>query len=296
MPPIRKAIVPMAGRATRLYPLSLVLPKGLIPFVLPDNTLTTGLHLIVQPLLQAGIDQIGLVVSPDTVNLYERFLSGEAEYLAPMLDSKPALRAQYQRLQQMAPHITLIAQNQPYGLGHAVWCAYDFAKSEPVVVALGDHVCVQGVQVLEKAFQLYERYTAPIYTVHTVPLDKVSLYGILQGQPTEVPFCYRLDCIVEKPTPEFARAQLHTPGFADDQFLAHYGVFLFPDLFWEVQAQIAKTYSPDTGEWQLVHAQQRLLELMPAYLLHTEAPSLDFGTPEEYRDSFLKIAHGALNA
>ncbi|MCS6883771.1 MAG: hypothetical protein NZU74_20850, partial [Chloroflexaceae bacterium] len=62
---LRKAIVPMAGLGTRLYPIGVVLPKGLTPFVLADGRLTTGLQLIAGTLLAAGVEQIGVVVSPE---------------------------------------------------------------------------------------------------------------------------------------------------------------------------------------------------------------------------------------
>ncbi|GIV13610.1 MAG: hypothetical protein KatS3mg021_1892 [Fimbriimonadales bacterium] len=52
---LTKAIVPMAGLGTRLYPVSVVLPKGLMPFVLADGRLVTGLQLIAESLLNAGI-------------------------------------------------------------------------------------------------------------------------------------------------------------------------------------------------------------------------------------------------
>jgi len=286
----------MAGRATRLYPLSSVLPKGLSPFVLPDSTLTTGLQLIVEPLIQAGIQRVGVVVSPDTVSIYESFLAGGADRFAPLFERKPELYAHYQRLQQLASRITLILQEKPYGLGHAIWCAREFAQNEPVLVALGDHLYVGGTKTLLTALELYKQVQAPVYTVYTVPLNKVSSYGILQGQPTPTANLYQLTCLMEKPTPETARAHLQTPGLEPDQFFAHWGVYLFPYCFWEVQEQIAQTYDPQAGEWQLVHAQQCLLDLTPAYLLHCETHSLDFGVPEEYRNAFIKVAQGALDA
>ncbi len=296
MPPIRKAIVPMAGRATRLYPLSIVLPKGLLPFVLPDNTLTTGLQLIVEPLLEAGIEQVGIVVSPDTTSIYESFLSGDVDHFAPLFERKPLMHAHYQRLQRIAGHITLLSQDKPYGLGHAIWCGRDFAENEPVLVVLGDHIPTDGARTFQHALQTYEQLNAPLYTVHTVPLSKVCLYGILQGEPTNAPNLYRLHCLIEKPTPDVAQAQLRTVGLPEDQFFAHHGIYLFPPRFWEVQEQIAESYDPQSGEWQLVHAQQRLLDEMPAYLLCADAPSLDFGTAEEYRHAFLTIAQEGLHA
>lgn len=289
---LTKAIVPMAGLGTRLYPVSVVLPKGLMPFVLADGRLVTGLQLIAESLLNAGIEQIGVVVSPETQPLYEQFLEGGGALYAAARERRPAMQQAFEAVRRVAERITLIPQAELHGLGHAIWCAREFAGGEPVLVALGDHISLQNGEALPAA-QLIEAYTqlqCPLYAVHTVPLPKVSLYGILKGRPTEHPRLYALETVVEKPSPEVAQQSLHTPGLPADQFFAHYGLYAFPSLFWEVQAQLAEEYRQWGREWYLVDAQQRLTTQTPAYLLHVEGECLDFGTPEEYRHAFCVLA------
>ncbi|MDW8107498.1 MAG: sugar phosphate nucleotidyltransferase [Armatimonadota bacterium] len=287
-----KAIVPMAGLGTRLYPASAVIPKGLMPFVAADGVLKTGLQLIAETLLAAGVRQIGVVVSPETRALYETFLEGGGDAYAIARAQRPALQALYTSLQQLRCYITLIEQPKPLGLGHAVWCAAAFAQGEPVIVVLGDHLWLPlgDPSAIVAIIELGKRYRVPVYGVHRVPIDKVSSYGILQGEPTETPRLYRLRQIYEKPTPEYACAHLRTDGLAPNEFLAHNGTYAFPPALWETLEQIAAQHRPEAGEWTLTAVQQQLLSQQPAYLYEADCTVLDFGTAEGYRHAFCAIA------
>lgn len=282
----------MAGLGTRLYPIGVVLPKGLMPFVLADGTLTTGLQLIAESLLAAGIQQIGVVVSPENRPVYEAFLDGGDERYVPARNRRPILQQTYAALQRLRSHLVFIEQHEPLGLGHAVWCARAFAEGEPVAILLGDHIPLppNSPAMISAAMGLFKSRQAPVYGVHRVPLHKVALYGILRGEPTETPRCYRLLQLHEKPTPEYAQRYLRTAGLSADEFFAHNGVYLFTPELWEVQARIATEHDAAQGEWTLTYAQQRLLQQMPAYLCESEQEGLDFGTASEYRRAFCCLA------
>lgn len=289
---IRKAIVPMAGLGTRLYPISVVLPKGLMPFALPDGTLTTGLQCITDSLLAAGVNQIAVVVSPENRPVYEAFLEGGGARYAPARAKYPTMQATYESLQCIRAHLQLIEQPALWGLGHAVWCAREFACGDSVLVLLGDHIllpleCPTGIA---EVVQICDRFQSPVYGVHRVPLHKVAQYGILQGTPAGAPRVYRLKRLCEKPTPEYAQQHLHTEGLGSDEFLAHSGIYAFSPVLWEVLEQHVTCYTPAEGEWTLTEMQQRLLERTPAYLIEMTHRGLDFGTAEEYRRAFGYLA------
>lgn len=262
-----------------------------MPFVLPDGTLATGLQLIAEPLLAAGIDRIGIVVSPENRAMYEAYLEGGALPYATARAHRPAMQHAYDTLQRLRCHLTFIEQSPLRGLGHAVWCARTFAANAPVLVLLGDHILLplNSPAPLTPILQLYQQHRAPVYGVHRVPLAKVAMYGILQGEPTEQPRVYRLRQLCEKPTPEQAQQHLHTDGLPADQFFAHSGVYAFPPTLWQVLEQMANEPQPD-GEWTLTAVQRQLLRQGDAYLYESEHPVLDFGTPEEYRHTFCTIA------
>lgn len=289
---IRKAIVPMAGLGTRLYPIGVVLPKGLMPFALPNGILTTGLQLIAETLLAAGVEQIGVVVSPENRPVYEAFLEGGGARYAPARAKRPEMQRAYESLQTIRCHLTFIEQPELLGLGHAVWCARGFADGEPMLIFLGDHIPLPlgDPTAIQQIAQAFAAHQSPVYGVHRVPTSKVSLYGILQGEPTDAPRLYRLLQLHEKPTPEYAQQHLHTAGLPPDEFFAHSGVYAFPPALWSALEQIAAEHDPTQGEWTLTHAQRRLLQQMPAYLYETEHHWLDFGTAHEYRHAFCYLA------
>lgn len=289
---IRKAIVPMAGLGTRLYPIGVVLPKGLMPFVLADGKLTTGLQLIVETLLQAGVEQIGIVVSSENRPVYEVFLEGGGGRYASARAKRPEMQPIYESLQALRGRLKFLEQPELLGLGHAVWCARSFASGEPILIFLGDHIPLPlgDPMPIRQVVQVYETFQCPVYGVHRVPLSKVSAYGILHGEPTDTLRLYRLQRLYEKPTPDYAQQHLHTDGLPPDAFFAHSGIYVFPSTLWETLEQIAAEYDPAGGEWTLTHAQQRLLEQMPAYLYEPESRWLDFGTAHEYRHAFCHLA------
>lgn len=288
MQTIRKAIVPLAGLGTRLYPVSITTPKGLMPFALSDGSIYVGLELILEPLFQSGIEQACLVIAPDQRELYERFFAGAPERFGEAIQRKPALHATQRRLHALRERIVYALQEEPRGLGHAVWQGQAFAQGEPVLVALGDHLywSKNGVPCAQQLISAYDRAGASVVGAHRVPLQKAPLYGIIQGEPTQIPSLYRIERVQEKPTLEEARDRLRTPGIVDEHCLAHFGLFAFSAEVWEALATIEPAHRADHGEMQLTTAEQVLLEREPVFALELEAVSLDYGTADEYRTAF----------
>lgn len=290
---IRKAVVPLAGLATRLYPVSTVIPKGLLPFPAPDGNLKAGVHLILESLIASGFEQVALVVQPETLPLYQRYFSGYPERYAPFFEVKPYLQALQQELTQVAQRITCVVQEQPYGLGHAVWCARDFAQAEPVMVVLGDHLFVEkeGQPLcIRQVLDAFEDFQKSVVGVHQVSSQDCCRYGILKGVPTSHPRFYEVMALMEKPSVEEAQRHLRTPSLPEGRFLAHGGLFAFTSTLWTVMEQIAAEFKPTEGEWQLTTVEQRLLQQEGCYALEIAGQVLDFGSPEGYRLTLLYLA------
>lgn len=289
---VRKAIIPLAGLGTRLYPVSITTPKGLMPFVLPDGSMKSGLQLILEPLLQAGIEQIALVISRDSLQTYQNYFSGYPERYAGAWETKPALKAIQQQLSEIESHCTYVFQEEPLGLGHAVWCASEFAAGEAVLVALGDHLYLKdaGSSCVVQILNAFQSLQATVIGVHRVGLDEVERYGVLKGEPAGLSGIYRVEKLIEKPTREQALGSLRTPGLDGSEFFAHFGLFAFTPALWQVIERIEATYHPSQGEWQLTTAEQHLLELKPCYALEIAGKSLDYGVPEGYREAFRQVS------
>ena len=135
---ITKAVIPVAGRGTRLYPAGLAVPKPLFPLVQSDGLVRPVIQTVLRQALAGGIEQIALVVSPEQIDSLRGYLRPHEELPAGL--GGGAMAAEMDELAELGKRITYITQTKPQGLGHAVWCARDFADGEPVLVVLGDHV------------------------------------------------------------------------------------------------------------------------------------------------------------
>jgi UTP--glucose-1-phosphate uridylyltransferase len=289
---VRKAIIPLAGLGTRLYPVSITTPKGLMPFVLPDGTIKTGLQLILETLLSAGIEQVALVISRDSLSIYRNYFSGYPERYTEAWETKPALKAIQEQLSMLESHCTYIFQEEPLGLGHAIRCASEFATGEAVLVALGDHLYLheKGASCTRQILDAFETLQATVIGVHRVGLEDVELYGVIKGVSADISGVYQVERLIEKPSREEAMSSLRTKGLNSSEFFAHFGLFAFTPALWQVMERIAQTYHPAQGEWQLATAEQHLIEQETCYAFEIAGMSLDYGVPEGYREAFRQVS------
>ena len=180
---VRKAIIPVAGFGTRLYPATRALKKDFFPIPCPDGMVRPVILVLLEELVKSGVEEICLVLGSEEERIqytefFERPLSDEhlsklnaeaQEYENHILDIGKRLRYVYQR--------------EKRGFGHAVYQAAEFANGEPVLLLLGDTIYHShsnkpcALQLIEK----YERYNQLMVSIHSVPLSDVSHYGILSG-------------------------------------------------------------------------------------------------------------------
>ena len=180
---VRKAIIPVAGFGTRLYPATRALKKDFFPIPCPDGMVRPVILILLEELVKSGVEEICLVLGSEEERIqytefFERPLSDEhlsklnaeaQEYENHLLDIGKRLRYVYQR--------------EKRGFGHAVYQAAEFANGEPVLLLLGDTIYHShsnkpcALQLIEK----YEHYNQLMVSIHSVPLSDVSHYGILSG-------------------------------------------------------------------------------------------------------------------
>lgn len=180
---VRKAIIPVAGFGTRLYPATRALKKDFFPIPCSDGMVRPVILILLEELVKSGIEEICLVLGSEEERIqyaefFERPLSDEhlsklnkeaQEYENHILDIGKRLHYVYQR--------------EKRGFGHAVYQAVEFANGEPVLLLLGDTIYHShsnkpcALQLIEK----YEHYNQLMVSIHSVPLSDVSHYGILSG-------------------------------------------------------------------------------------------------------------------
>jgi len=168
---VRKAVIPAAGKGTRLLPLTRTVPKEMLPLGRKPV-----LHHIVDELLAAGLEQILFVISADKNCIPRYFDDGCGRFFSVVQDSQ-------------------------IGLADAVSKAEDFAAGEPVAVALGDSVISSGepTHVTKRLLDAYQSLDAGcVIAVEEVPETDAPRYGIVKPK-TDVSDLFEIEDLIEKP-------------------------------------------------------------------------------------------------
>jgi UTP--glucose-1-phosphate uridylyltransferase len=191
---ITRAIVPAAGRGTRLYPVTKAQPKEMLP--LGPRPVIQG---VVEELIAAGVTDVLLVTGESKRAIEDHF--DPAAGLSPE-DAPPQSRDAGPEF--AAARVYSIRQGAPRGLGDAVACGARFAGEEHVVVALGDCV-MTGPEPLRRLVEAHRRHDAEIsIVVQRVNDEGTRRYGIIDPGDELDETSFEMKDIVEKPGPQAA--------------------------------------------------------------------------------------------
>ena len=277
-----KALIPAAGYGTRFLPASKTIPKEMLPVGAKP-----AIQLIVEEALAAGADEVVIVTSPDKPSLRRHF-EVDAVWHARCA-KKPEVDAELTHLEEIGRRLEWVFQLEQKGLGHAVLQAADLLRgeTEPVLVLLGDAL-VSG-EAPSQAMAAISRACggASVVGLEEVPLEKVSRYGIVAGEPVdtlgapaeavEPARVLRLSDLVEKPQPEVAPSRLAIAG----RYL------LDPSIF-----ELLASQTPGHGgEIQLTDSIRRLLGAKAVYGYRYPGRRHDIGNPAGYFETLQAFAN-----
>jgi len=250
---LRKAVLPVAGLGTRLLPATKTIPKEMITVV--DRPL---IQYAVDEAREAGIEELILVTGRGKSPLVDYF-DRAYELEATMLERGKSLDALAPSNARFGEIIT-VRQQQPLGLGHAVWCARHIVANEPFAVLLPDDLMVPGV--LKAMVEAWEKVGGNLVATEEVPAEKTGSYGIItpgrvDGDLTEVVG------LVEKPEPGAAPSRLGVIG----------RYILQPEVMRVLDAQERGA----GGEIQLTDAMAKLIGQQPFHALKVNSVRHDCG-------------------
>jgi UTP--glucose-1-phosphate uridylyltransferase len=212
MQKVRKAIFPVGGLGTRFLPATKALPKEMLPIV--DKPL---IQYAVEEAVNAGIEEFIFVTGRNKTAIEDHFdHSFELEATLSAKGKDQALKTVSQMVRNPGS-VMYVRQQEPAGLGHAVWCARHLAKSEPVAVLLADDL-ILGTSCLAEMISAYQG--GNMVAVMDVPKDQTGSYGIVtaghdNGKVVEV------TGLVEKPSPDLAPSTIAVVG----RYIIEPGVF-----------------------------------------------------------------------
>jgi UTP--glucose-1-phosphate uridylyltransferase len=260
MKPIRKAIFPVAGLGTRFLPATKAMPKEMLPVV--DRPL---IQHVVDEARQAGIEHFIFVTGRNKSVIEDHF---DRQFELEMTLRERQKRAELALLSQDLPApgtTSFTRQQEPLGLGHAVWCARELVGREPFALLLPD-VLVQHprgclAQMIEAARDIGEN--ANVIAVEEAPAEHLHMYGVV-GIGTRNGKMFKVTQMVEKPARNKAPSNLIITG----------RYILQPEIFDLLVAQQRGA----GGEIQLTDAMIGLAARQPFYGLKFEGRSFDCGS------------------
>lgn len=204
--PVKKVVFPVAGLGTRFLPATKVVPKEMLCVV--DKPL---IQYAVDEAIEAGVEHFVFITGRGKGAIEDHFdLAYELE--ATLKERSKKAQIDLLTAQRVEPgSASFIRQQEPLGLGHAVWCARDVVGDEPFAVILPDDMVLAGKGCLAQMVEAYKSCGGNMVAVEDVPREHVDRYGVLDpgevnGALTEV------KGLVEKPAPEVAPSTLSIIG------------------------------------------------------------------------------------
>ena len=281
MKPIQKAVIPIAGYGTRLFPATKAVPKALFPIIAQDGIAKPVIQLIIEEALSAGVTEVCIVAQPQQVKPITDYFSGS---VADAILEKAKLAAQASRLTEIGKRLHFAIQEQPEGFGHAIYCAKDFAAGDPVMILLGDHLYISKSET-SCAKQLMDVYTAVGQSVTGLDLcheNELSVNGIAFGSPcVESEGLFTLAQISEKPTVEFAQKHLRVEGIPAQQYLCNFGIDLLTPILFDILDYNYRHRVVTHGEIQLRDAMAEMIKQEGMSGYRVEGQRYDTGNPQE---------------
>jgi len=253
---VRKAVFPVAGLGTRLLPATKTIPKEMITVV--DRPL---IQYAVDEAREAGIEQLIFVTG--------RGKSALVDYFDHAFELEATMGAKNKSLEVLEPsnarfgEVVSVRQQQPLGLGHAVWCARDIVGDEPFAVLLPDELMFGQPGCLKQMVEAYQQVGGNLVAALEVPASETHKYGVVDPGATDGRLT-EIRGLVEKPPQGTAPSNLMLPG----------RYILQPEVMKALHAQETGA----GGEIQLTDAMAKLIGKQPFHAYRFEGQRYDCGS------------------
>ncbi|MBU1008032.1 UTP--glucose-1-phosphate uridylyltransferase GalU [Candidatus Dependentiae bacterium] len=257
---VTKAIIPAAGLGTRFLPATKAVPKEMIPLL--DKP---SIQYVVEEGIKSGVKNFILVTGKNKGAIVDHF-SMDSDFLARLeTKNKAELLGNLSKIPSIA-HFMSIRQDEPLGLGHAIWTARHAIGKEYVSIMLPDDIFIGPDPGLSQLIKIAAQEKCSVVAVQEVPKNQVSRYGVIDVKKQFSPNLFQVRDLVEKPSPEDAPSCLAIVG----------RYVLSPNIFEALES----TSVGAIGEVQLTDGIQKLIfsgEKVFAYKVKGER--YDVGTP-----------------
>lgn len=216
---VKRAIITAAGPDQRRLPLQTLTDTS--------GRQSSVVHLLVDEILDAGVEEIALVLAPGDRRDYETALAAYGE------------------------RVRLIEQDEPLGYGHAVLLGQEFASGEPFLLQVCDHIYLSGssISCTRQLIEIAEAQDCSVSAVQATHESQLPYYGTISGNVvSNREDMYQVDKIFEKPTPTVAEQECVVPGLRHGTYLCFFGMHvLTPGVFNLLEAEAASNQGNPFG-------------------------------------------------
>lgn len=278
---INKAVIPAAGFGTRLFPATKAGKKEFFPIVDRQGRAKPVILAIVEEILSAGIEEVGIVVQESDRQLFENFFKTPPAYFQK-LSAENQEYSQY--IQELGSRVSVLTQEIQDGFGHAVFCAREWIGDEPFLLSLGDHLYASDTDTscTRQLLEVYERSGKSAIGLGVTSAADISHRGCVAGIWQEPNSILSVTQLYEKPDSEYAKQHLHVEGMPEDMLLYVFGLYVLAPKIFDYLADNIRGDRRERGEFQLTSCLDRLREEegMLGYLI--KGRCFDIGRPEVY--------------
>ncbi|MCT8997728.1 UTP--glucose-1-phosphate uridylyltransferase GalU [Chelativorans intermedius] len=270
MKKIRKAVFPVAGLGTRFLPATKAVPKEMLTVV--DRPV---IQYVVEEAREAGIEHFIFVTGRGKTAIEDHFDIQVELYETLSKRGKTDVLEALRAIEPRAGTFSYTRQQEPLGLGHAVWCARELVGGEPFALLLPDMIMQSSPGCLKQMVELYARTGGNVVSVEECDPAQTHKYGIV-GRGKEAHTGFEITAMVEKPKPEDAPSNFFISG----------RYILQPEIFTLLETQEKGA----GGEIQITDAMLRLHAEQPFYAHVYRGLTFDCGTPEGFVEANLAFA------
>jgi UTP--glucose-1-phosphate uridylyltransferase len=245
---IRKALITAAGKNQRTLPLQTLVDR--------DGITKTALAIIIEEILRAGIEQIGVIIVPGDAHAYRAAAGKHADRL------------------------TFIEQSAPLGYAHAIHSAAEFCGSDAFLLLVGDHLYLSATEkgCAQQLVEIARAENCAVSAVQSTHESKLPYYGAVGGRLVNAAQrLYQIDAVLEKPTPTEAEQKLDVPGLRAGYYLCFFGMHVLTPALQRILGELLGAVKTGGGSVNFRAALARLAAQERYLACELEGRRYDFG-------------------
>ncbi len=267
--PIRKAVFPVAGLGTRFLPATKAIPKEMLP-------------IVDRPLIQYAVDEARAAGIEQMVFVTGRGKSAIEDHFDIAFELEKTMSERGKDLSVLGPtrlgpgNCAYVRQQEPLGLGHAIWCARDIIGDEPFAILLPDELMYGRPGCMAQMVAAYEEVGGNLISVLDVPREDVPNYGVIAPGAAVSDTLTEVTGLVEKPPVDEAPSNKIISG----------RYILQPEVMRTLEAQEKGA----GGEIQLTDAMARMIGSQPFHAVTFAGRRFDCGSKVGFVEATLALA------